>query len=92
MIVKGCSGTLSPGQGLEHSGAGRFVSHGTVDGGQVLKDAAVGAASGGLGAGMGKAIGCGANKALKAPGGAAVDATTGAGAQVVSNVLEGKPA
>jgi hypothetical protein len=40
---------------------------------------------------MGKAIGCGANKALKALGGAAVDATTGAGAQVVSNVLEGKP-
>jgi RHS repeat-associated protein len=78
--------------GAAASATGQLVSHGTVDGGQVLKDAAVGAASGGLGAGMGKAIGCGANKALKALGGAAVDATTGAGAQVVSNVLEGKPA
>lgn len=77
--------------GAAASATGQLVSHGTVDGGQVLKDAAVGAASGGLGAGMGKAIGCGANKALKALGGAAVDATTGAGSQVVSNVLDGKP-
>ncbi len=67
------------------------MTNGTIDGGQVLKDTAVGAVGGGLGAGMGKAIGCGANKALKALGGAAVDAATGAGTQVVSNVLEGNP-
>jgi|GEM_PF-911386 len=77
--------------GAAASATQQFVANGTVDGGQVLKDAAVGAVGGGLGGAGSRALGCGANKALKALGGAAADAISGAGAQVAENVLNGDP-
>jgi RHS repeat-associated protein len=78
--------------GAAASATKQLVANGTVDGGQVLQDAAVGAVGGGLGAAGSRALGCAANKALKALGGAAADAIAGAGAQVAENVIEGRPA
>ena len=78
--------------GAAQSATEQYASTGTVDGGQVMKDAAVGAAGGKMGAMASKALGCATNKVVKAVAGAAADAGTGAGTQVVDNVLNGRPA
>lgn len=78
--------------GAAQSATEQYASTGTVDGGQVMKDAAVGMAGGKMGAMASKALGCATNKVVKAVAGAAADAGSGAGTQVVDNVLSGRPA
>ena len=85
------SPTLAGAAGAAASSATGQLLTGTVDGGQVLKDAAVGAVEGSMGGALGKAVGCAGSKALKALGGAAVDAATGVAGQVTGNVLNGEP-
>ena len=78
--------------GAAQSATEQYARTGTVDGGQVMKDAAVGMAGGKMGAVASKALGCATNKAVKAVAGAAADGLSGAGTQVVDNVLNGRPA
>jgi RHS repeat-associated protein len=77
--------------GAAQSATEQYASTGTVDGGQVMKDAAVGMAGGKMGAMASKALGCATNKVVKAAAGAAADGLSGAGTQVVENVLNGDP-
>lgn len=77
--------------GAAQSATEQYARTGTVDGGQVMKDAAVGMAGGKLGAVASKALGCATNKAVKAVAGAAADGLSGAGTQMVDNALNGRP-
>jgi len=77
--------------GAAQSATEQYARTGTVDGGQVMKDAAVGMAGGKLGGMASKALGCATNKVVKAVAGAAADSGSGAGTQVVDNVLNGRP-
>lgn len=76
--------------GMAQDATQQYLSTGTVDGGQVFKAGAVGAAGGGLGGLGSKVLGCATSKVTKALGGAAADAASGAGGQVVENVLNGE--
>jgi RHS repeat-associated protein len=77
--------------GAAQSASGQFFKHGTVDGGQVLHDAAIGAVGGKMGAVVGQKLGCAASQLGKGLAGATAGALTGAGTQMVHNIVSGTP-